>query len=67
MTEENNIKNNLRKIIPVIDFIIGYAEILVSITSVLFSQAEVIDYLSSPSFGQSITFTGGGPICCSAT
>jgi oligoribonuclease (3'-5' exoribonuclease) len=58
--EENIIKSNLMKISPVVDFIIGCAEILVSVTRVLFSQAEVVYYLSSQSFGQSITFTGGG-------
>jgi hypothetical protein len=41
-------------------FTIECAETLVSITSVLVSQAEVIDYLSSQSFGQSVSFTGGG-------
>jgi hypothetical protein len=33
---------------------------LISITSVLLSQAEVVDYLSGQSFVQSITFIGGG-------
>jgi hypothetical protein len=44
----------------VVDFIIGCAETLVFITGVLVTQTEVVDYLSSQSFGQSISFTGGG-------